>query len=300
MSSLNSTQELEFLADRLISNFGIKTHKDLKNLLEFKSLPEDSQRKLYDRVRYKTQKGNLKLVTSTFTIETDRKIAKTKNSKLDIKKQIKNLPTVLLLALIFCFLTSESFKFYDQFEILPFFQHTIPIIIEFSVLLLSFKKSKLAMIMLSGLIVFNTATFTYKTIECDKNIKREREEKLNRVNFLKEQRHYLEIQDHKISSELLLLKNQYNDLIAKNFFKMANGTYFENIKSEEGKHQLIQDKLEKIKLELLNSGVISKGNSLLSTDTIFMIILKCILQAVFVFLIFDLKKVIGKVSDPLD
>jgi hypothetical protein len=290
MSSANMSRELDILAEKYITDFGLRTHKELKRIGEFKDLPENSQRKLYDKVRYKTQKGNLKLVSENFILESRKTLVENNKPRETLKGQIKKIPTALLLAFIFCFLASESLKFYDQFEILPIFKYSIPLVIEFSVLLLSLKKSKLASFLLAGLIVFNTATFIYKTIECDKNTRREREVRKERVIFFKEQKGNIEKQIQEASKNLSSLRKQHEDLVAKNYFKLANSTFQESIKANENQFQYLQAKLEKANFEILNGVDVRESNSFLSVETFFMIALKCILQAIFIFLIFDLKK----------
>lgn len=64
MSSATQIHEIETLTEQFINRFEIKSHHDLKRMNEFKSLPEDIRGKLYDKVRYKTNKVKLKLITS--------------------------------------------------------------------------------------------------------------------------------------------------------------------------------------------------------------------------------------------
>jgi hypothetical protein len=183
MKGIKEFCDINQLAEQFILQFGVESHKDLKRVGKFQSLEDEAlKRKIYDRTRYKLQKETLKLVPDILTIETKAERVQAKHLRL-LDKRIKVLKIVLLM-FIFAFLATESFKFYEQFEVLPIFKYSIPVMIEVSIFLLSLKNSLISRILLVGLVTFNIATFSYKTIESDKNLRTAQSSAASKIRFL--------------------------------------------------------------------------------------------------------------------
>jgi len=283
MSSATQIHEIETLTEQFINRFEIKSHHDLKRMGEFKSLPEEIRGKLYDKVRYKTNKGKLKLITSDESVFPEKRKSRLKNKE--------NYPTITLLTFIFLFLASEAIKFYDQFSILPFFKYLIPISIEFAIILLSLKNSKISKLLTVSLIIFNIAAFTFKTIQSDQNLKSDKIILNTKREFLKNELDKLQNETLRTNKEHDELLNNYNSLVNRGFFKVAEQSYSVRILKNEEYKKTIQQKITENNSEYLKvSGSGSGSHNLLATETVFMIFLKVILQITFVYLLLDLKE----------
>jgi predicted nuclease with TOPRIM domain len=283
MSSATQIHEIETLTEQFINRFAIKSHHDLKRMSEFKSLPEDIRGKLYDKVRYKTNKVKLKLITSD---ESD--FPEKRKSLLQNKE---NYPTIILLIFIFLFLASEAIKFYDQFCILPLFKYLIPISIEFAIILLSLKNSKISKFLTVSLIIFNIAAFTFKTIQNDQNLKNEKIILNTKRELLKNEIDKLQNETLRTNKEHDELLNNYNSLVSRGFFKVAEHSYSSRILKNEEYKNVIQQKITENNSEYLKVSVSGSGShNLLAIETVFMIFLKVILQITFVYLLLDLKE----------
>lgn len=282
--------DINQLAEQFILQFGVESHKDLKRVGEFQSLEDESlKRKIYDRTRYKLQKETLKLAPEILTIETRSEKVQSRHLKL-LDKRIRILK-LFLLAFIFTFLATESFKFYEQFEVLPIFKYSIPLIIELSIFLLNLKNSVTAKVLLIGLVVFNAGTFTYKTIENDKNLKHIQMSAVSKKKFIEKEIFKIESQIKVDEFDLKLMKGKFEELVSKNYFKAANATYGTLIAVKTKDLNYLRDQSGKTRLELLKTGEINPRGNSVSIDTIFMIALKVILQIVFLYLIIDLKNI---------
>lgn len=293
MKALNQIQSIDQIAEQLILQFGIESHKDLKKIGEFQLLEDETlKRKIYDRARYKFQKESIGLVPDITPIEARSERIKSKQSKL-LDKRLKVLK-MFLLVFIFTFLATESFKFYEQFEVLPFFKYSIPAIIEISIFILSLKDGAISKALLIGLVVFNTATFTYKTIESDKNLKQFHINAVSKTKFLNEEKVKVETQIKAEEEELVLIKGKFEGLVSKNYFKVANATYSDLIHTKTDDLKKLRAQSIEKGLEILKIGEVRPNENYIGIDTIFMISLKVILQMIFLFLILDLKKSVFK------
>jgi hypothetical protein len=293
MKAINEFSDINQLAEQFILQFGIESHKDLKRVGEFQSLEDEAlKRKIYDRTRYKLQKETLKLVPDILTIETKAERVQAKHLRL-LDKRIKILKLALL-AFIFAFLATESFKFYDQFEVLPIFKYSIPAMIEISIFLLSLKNSAISKILLTGLVVFNIATFSYKTIESDKSLKLGQSSAASKTRFLDREMAKIELQIKTEEIDLKAIKASFEGLISKKYFKAANATYSASIAEKTEDLKKLREQSMKIGAEILKIGEVRSGENFISMDTLFMISLKIILQMIFLFLILDLKKSLFK------
>lgn len=289
MNAISEIHNINHLTEQFILRFGIESHRDLKRLGEYQSLEDENlKRKIYDRTRYKFQKEGIKLVTDISPIEARFERVQTKQLKLQ-DKRIRTLK-LCLLGFIFAFLATESFKFYEQFEVLTIFKYTIPAMIEISIFLLSLKNGIVSKILLTGLVIFNTATFTYKTIETDKNLKQAQVNAISKTIFLNEQKSKIEMQIKAEESDLKSTKDKFEDLVSKNYFKAANTTYSASINSKTENLKNLRERSVKNDMEILKAGESRSGQSLIGIDTVFMISLKVILQMIFLFLVLDLKK----------
>lgn len=281
MTSATQIHEIETLTDQFINRLDIKSHHDLKRIGEFKSLPSDVRGKLYDKVRYKTNKDKLKLINS-------QEIDSNENIKSPLWNK-RNSLTIILLFFIFSFLTTEAFKFYEQFNITPLFKFLTPVSIELSILLLSLKNSKTSKYLMISLVLFNMVAITYKTIDTDENLKNAKSSQLEARERLKLEITKLERDINRLNTEHENLLMNYNELISKGFFKIAENSYSLKINKNEENKKLAEIKINKLNSEYSNSSIVSKRHNFLAFETISMITLKIILQLIFIYLLFDLK-----------
>lgn len=134
-------------------------------------------------------------------------------------------------------------------------------------------------------MVFNTATFSYKTIESDKNIRQEKISAIQKNKYFNEEKVKIENQIKDEEIDLKLMKSKFNELISKNYFKAANATYGTTIESKSIDLKNLRDLSTKSGLEILKIGEVKSSENFIGIDTIFMIVLKVILQMIFLFLI---------------
>lgn len=174
---------------------------------------------------------------------------------------------------------------------MPFFKYLIPICIEFAIILLSLKNSKISKFLTASLILFNIAAFTFKTIQNDQNLKNERIILNTKRELLKNEMDKLQNETLRTNQEHDELLNYYNSLVNRGFFKVAEQSYSARILKNEEYKRTIQQKINENNSEYLKvSGSGSGSHNFLATETVFMIFLKVILQITFVYLLLDLKE----------
>lgn len=109
--------------------------------------------------------------------------------------------------------------------------------------------------------------------------------------FLKNELDKLQSETLRTNKEHDELLNNYNSLVSKGFFKVAEQSYSSRILKNEEYKKTIQQKINENNSEYLKVNVSGSGShNLLATETVFMIFLKVILQITFVYLLLDLKE----------
>lgn len=307
MSALNFEKyDIDLMTQEFIDQFKISGHKDLKRVEEFKAIEDKAlKRKIYDRTRYK-----LRLVSNEqlqpesdlplfeYIHELERKKAKEKQeedlkSKDTILTNPLNFLKIFILGFIFVFLASESIKFYEQFEIHPFFKYSLPIVIESSILVLSLKKKLLPWLLVIFLIGFNISASIFRSIDQDKNKQAFLSNQNLKSKLFNEEKKKLEIQIKDLGQELKILEAEHSKMIGGHFFKIAKENLEPKMESKNLYLKTLREKEFNINQDILNLGEIKKASvsfSNLSLNTILIIVFKFCLQIVFIFFVFDLKK----------
>lgn len=289
---MSAHNEINLSIEDFINEYNISTHKDLKKIGEFKSLPIPEKKQLYEKVRYITKKSQLKIVEPINDIGEPEIKGPTNNSiKGNEFLKLKNILTVLLLILIFSFLASESIKFYENFNVFWPFKFLIPICIECSIILLSLKNSKTSKALMISLVLFNIFSFSIKTIQADQKLNDIKISNLNTINQIKHENIKIEEQIKLINSEKGDYLKNYNGLIENKYFKLAENNFSLKLKDLERQRIILQNKFESNNQAIikLNSSAAIRPINNLGYDTIAMVFLKIIMQLTLVYLLLDLK-----------
>ena len=289
---------INLLADQFISSNGVRDHKDLKGIKAYQELKDEILKgQIYNRARYLASKAG---ATPEYVPEKQDILPDNKPPTSNLKETTTKVSIgtdhimirlrLILLASIFIFLTSESVKFYEQFDVLPFYKYFIPVMIEASILLLSLKKTMATRILLVILVIFNSVTFAYKSIDTDRNLKQSRKNAELKNTFMKLEKDKIDQRITLLEKEIKDASGKFDELVSKKYFTRSEVIYGPIIASKNEELKKLRTQSTSIGLDNIRSSGERIKQGAISIDTMSMVAIKLLFQVIFLVILFEFRE----------